>query len=208
MDKVHPFSSFLVFFFTRELVHRYSPCKLAGLPATQYFGPCWNLKNWRLVENIQLSTGSTFVGMFDSNISSVIQSNWLRLTKVYLPEENTTDGMGFWRLWSSQNKGIFYSCSSRDTTRVIPIIQQWIAPGTTIHSDMWGAYNQLMNIGYQHGTVNHTYHFVDPLTGIYTNHFEWMWMWAKNKLKAHNGPTNQDVIANYLVEFIWVQRFG
>ena len=107
-----------------------------------------------------------------------------------------------------EKKGFLIPVPQRDAATLLPIIQQWIAPGTTIHSDMWGAYNQLMNIGYQHGTVNHTYHFVDPLTGVHTNHVESMWMRAKNKFKAHKGPTNRDVIADYLTEFMWMQRFG
>ena len=75
---------------------------------------------------------------------------------------------------------------------------------------MWAAYNQLPNLaaGYQHGTVNHTLHFVDPNTGVCTNRVEAMWSRAKDKFKAGRGPTNRDMIADYLAEFMWAQRFG
>ena len=45
------------------------------------------------------------------------------------------------------------------------------------------AYNTLGMLGYQHLTVNHTYNFVDPITGAYTNHIESVWQKAKQKHK-------------------------
>ena len=62
---------------------------------------------------------------------------------------------------------------------LLPLIQQFIAPGSIIHSDEWAAYRNIaqMNVvpPYQHLTVNHTVNFVDPLTGCTTNHIEAMW---------------------------------
>ena len=96
----------------------------------------------------------------------------------------------------------------RDAATLLPIVQQWVLPGTTIHSDMWQAYNQLGNMGYPHGTVNHSLHFVDPVTGVTTNHVEAMWQRAKTKFKAQHGSTNREMIPDYLAEFMWFQRFG
>ena len=107
-----------------------------------------------------------------------------------------------------EKKGFLIPVARRDAGTLIPIIQQWIVPGSTIHSDMWAAYNQIGNIGYQHGTVNHTYNFVDPQTGVHTNRVEAMWMRAKNKFKAHHGATNRHMILDYMAEFMWMQRFG
>lgn len=72
---------------------------------------------------------------------------------------------------------------------------------------MWGAYNNLTAQGYQHGTVNHTYNFVDPNTQVTTNHVEAMWQRSKAKFKAMHGPTNREMVPDYLSEFMWAQRF-
>ena len=72
---------------------------------------------------------------------------------------------------------------------------------------MW-AYNNLDQIGYDHGTVNHTLHFVDPVTGVHTNGVEGMWQKSKSKFKSMYGATNRDMIPDYLAELMWSQRFG
>ena len=55
--------------------------------------------------------------------------------------------------------------------------------------------------------VNHQYNFDDPNTGVTTNHVEAMWQQAKAKFKSMFGPTNRDMIPDYLAEFMWNQRF-
>lgn len=54
---------------------------------------------------------------------------------------------------------------NRDT--LLNIIQEYIEPGTTIMSDQWKAYQTLNHQGFHHFTVNHSYNFVDPDSGIY-----------------------------------------
>ena len=46
--------------------------------------------------------------------------------------------------------------------KLLPIIKDWIAPGTTIMSDYWKAYNCLEREGYVHLKVNHKITFKDP----------------------------------------------
>lgn len=43
----------------------------------------------------------------------------------------------------------------RDENTLLPIIKEWIEPGTLIISDCWKAYCNLEKHGYQHSTVNH-----------------------------------------------------
>ena len=67
---------------------------------------------------------------------------------------------------------------------------------------MWAVYNGLQAPAYLHGTVNHTLHFVDPQTGVTTNHVEAMWCRAKAMFKPMMGPTNRKMVADYLSEFM------
>ena len=72
---------------------------------------------------------------------------------------------------------------------------------------MLGAYNGIAAQGFQHDVVSHQNNFVDPNTEVTTNHFEAMWQQVKAKFKSMFGPTNCDMIPDYLAEFMWNQRF-
>ncbi|XP_071506451.1 uncharacterized protein [Diadema antillarum] len=106
--------------------------------------------------------------------------------------------------------GFLVEVQQRDAATLLPIIQQWVAPGSIVWTDMWRAYNNLPNLPqqYQHGVVNHTFNFVDPNTGVTTNRVESMWQRAKAKFKAMQGPSNRAMIGDYLTEFMWAQRFS
>ena len=105
-------------------------------------------------------------------------------------------------------KGFLVPVDACDADTLWPIIQEWVAPGTTIYSDQWRAYNNLQNIGYNHQTVIHSLYFVDLHTGVNTNCVEAMWQRAKAKFKSMHGPGNRDLIADYLIEYMWYQRFS
>ena len=70
-----------------------------------------------------------------------------------------------------------------------------------IISDNWAAYNQIEGLSqgaYLHGTVNHTYNFVDPNDPtLHTNRVENMWMRAKRKLRKQFG-TSENLFGGYL----------
>ena len=104
-------------------------------------------------------------------------------------------------------EGLLTPAAHCDAAILLPIIIQWIRPGTEIWSDMWAAYRGLAAQGFQHGTVNHTLHFVNPATNVTTNRVEAMWQRSKVKFKAMFGPTNREMIPYYLSEFMWAQRF-
>jgi hypothetical protein len=70
-----------------------------------------------------------------------------------------------------------------DSTRSYSI---W--PGSIIISDMWRAYD-LIPADYQHLTVNHSLHFVDPDTGAHTNTIEATWNAIKRTISPQNRRT-------------------
>ena len=62
---------------------------------------------------------------------------------------------------------------SRSSNVLIPIINQVVKAGNIIHSDEWKTYRSLAdNDAYYYATVCHKYNFVDPISGVHTQHLE------------------------------------
>ena len=97
----------------------------------------------------------------------------------------------------------------RDAATLLPIIQTHVAPGSVVHTDEWRAYSGVGNIPSvsSHGTVNHSINFVDPVTGVHTQHVESYWNRIKTKLKRMKG-CHADHVTGYLDEFMWRERHG
>ena len=107
----------------------------------------------------------------------------------------------------STKKGWIQFVARRDEATLLPLIQQFVRPGSTVYSDAWAAYNNLEQHGYVHGVVVHQENFVDPLTGVHTQNIEAYWSRAKHKIKAVYGST-LPLIPSYLDEFMWRERYG
>nr|XP_047146837.1 uncharacterized protein LOC124819359 [Hydra vulgaris] len=54
----------------------------------------------------------------------------------------------------TSKKGYLRRVEDRTAQTLVPIIQQWVAPGSIIHSDQWASYTNLNNLGYNHFNVN------------------------------------------------------
>ena len=67
----------------------------------------------------------------------------------------------------------------RDADTLLPVWQEYVLPQTIVVSDLWGTYHTINNFGYQHLSVNHRLHFVDPVTHATTNYVESMQCRAK-----------------------------
>ena len=93
---------------------------------------------------------------------------------------------------------------SRDTGRLLPIIRDWIEPGTTIISDCWRAYDCLQDHGYNHLKVNHSLTFKDPDTGAHTNAIESSWRAAKSSMSS-SGRIKAHVPGN-LARYMFLKR--
>ena len=70
----------------------------------------------------------------------------------------------------------------------------------------WAAYRGLPDLGYTHKTVNHSRHFVDPVTKCCTNLVESYWAAIKRFLR-NKGPIRRSAITVYLDEFMWRERW-
>ena len=105
--------------------------------------------------------------------------------------------------------GFMQIVSSRDVATLLPIIAAHVAPGTEVHSDQWSAYNRVSSLPgiAGHSTVNHSLHFVDPVTDTHTQHIKSYWNRVKVNFKRMRG-CHADQAPSYLDEFMWRERRG
>jgi transposase-like protein len=67
----------------------------------------------------------------------------------------------------------------RTAVTLMPVICDWIEPGTTVISDCGATYRDVAAHGYTHLTVNHFLSPVDEHTGAHTNNAESTWPHVK-----------------------------
>ena len=87
----------------------------------------------------------------------------------------------------------------RDARTLLTIIRRHVQPGSLVYTDEWAVYRQMQRVlGFNHQTVNHSVNFVDPITGVHTQHAESNWSAAKDKFKKMKGNTNPNFLQEYL----------
>ena len=98
---------------------------------------------------------------------------------------------------------------SRDRATLHGIIQQHTLPNTVVHIDEWAAYGQMTSLPNitSHAVVNHSFHFVDPITGVHTNNIESYWNRVKRKIKHMKG-CHRHQLPSYLDELMWMEQWG
>jgi transposase-like protein len=108
-------------------------------------------------------------------------------------------------------KGLILFVPDRSAATLLPLIMRFILPGSEIHSDQWAAYRGISDLpvepAYVHRTVNHSLHFVDPVTDVHTNNVEAFWSSVKKKFKMMNGA-NRQLTGSYLDEQVYRGRFS
>jgi transposase-like protein len=106
-------------------------------------------------------------------------------------------------------KSFLVEVQKRDANTLLPIIMQYIRPGSVIYSDEWRAYSRLPTLPgqmYTHHTVNHSVNFVDPVTGAHTQMVERMWGGCKGMMRQQK-TMHSRLFDTYLQEFMWRKQF-
>ena len=76
--------------------------------------------------------------------------------------------------------------------RCANIIKNVNREGSIIYTDEWKEYNNLTENNFNHYVVCHKYHFVNPITGVHTQHVESYNNKLKKKIKLANGIKNDN----------------
>ncbi|KAI6661847.1 hypothetical protein LOD99_9799 [Oopsacas minuta] len=93
----------------------------------------------------------------------------------------------------------------RSASTLIPLVNEFIRPGSIIMSDKWVSYNQIHPGTFPHYTVNHSENFVDPTTGAHTQTIESAWGHFK-KRSRNSMTTNPELLDTYLAEHCWRKK--
>ena len=169
-----------------------------------HFNFCRDICSWKLLQQPIRLGGLNIVVKIDESL--FVKAKYNRGHALYRPQRWV---FGIYDTTTKQ--GYITFVNNRDQATLLPIIEEIVLPGSIIHSDQWRAYNGIMQLPdpkpYRHLTVNHAANFVDPFTGVHTNHVEAMWSRAKRRFKIMNG-TSEQLVPSYLDEFMWRERFG
>lgn len=87
-------------------------------------------------------------------------------------------------------------------TTIVPIITSQVCPNSIIHTDEHGAYYNLRNFFFYHGTVCHKYTFVNEETGVHTQAIESFHNELKLEIKRRKGVLTENR-ERFLTEFCY-----
>ena len=74
------------------------------------------------------------------------------------------------------SRGYYEVVEKLDRATLLPILAKCLQPGSEVHTDDWGAYDNLEqylpHLVLRHRIVVHADNFVDPATGVHTQEAE------------------------------------
>ena len=108
---------------------------------------------------------------------------------------------------TSRFTGYLEMVDTRDTETLLPIINSVVEPGSVVPTDEWRAYRGIMRMGLEHTTVNHSVNFVEPDSGVHTQHIESYWNRKKKTIIKRMLGCHRSMLHWYLQEFMWRDRF-
>ncbi|XP_078021815.1 uncharacterized protein LOC144461885 isoform X2 [Epinephelus lanceolatus] len=97
----------------------------------------------------------------------------------------------------------------RSTDQLLPIIKRHVKRGSSIVTDDWRAYKRaLSEEGYDHHTVCHKRHFVDPGSRCHTQNLERAWQTFKCDVWRHRGNQTTGLLKEHLRVIEWEYWLG
>lgn len=131
----------------------------------------------------------------------VVQIDESKIGKRKYHRGHRVDGQWvFGGIEEGSRKCFIVAVETRAEKELLPIIKDWIEPGTLIISDCWKAYINLSKNGYEHACVNHSKEFVNS-DGQHTNKIEGHWRHMKASLPKFG--VRKNMYSGYLAEFMW-----
>jgi transposase-like protein len=108
---------------------------------------------------------------------------------------------------TQERKLFLVSVPDRSASTIVQLLARYVLPGSILYTDMWRGYSSVeAELSIQHLTVNHSQHFVDPLTGVHTNTIEGTWCGVKAMVPRRN--RTEDAVDGHLFEYMWRRRNG
>lgn len=106
----------------------------------------------------------------------------------------------------NKNNCFLFPVRNRSAATLEAIITRWVRPGSIIYTDCWRSYSRLKSLGYQHGTVNHSTNFVNPINKeIYTQNIEAQWKVVKDGCPTHG--SRRHFLTSYIYTKLWRQQY-
>ena len=103
-----------------------------------------------------------------------------------------------------KKKCFFKIVKNRDKKTIRDIVRKHVGRSFIVMTDQWKGYHNLQKLNVRHFTVNHSKNFVDRRTGAHTNNIEATWSALKSQIRTRN--RTEDLINDYLLEFIWRRK--
>ena len=172
---------------------------LSETTVIQWFAYFRDVCSWWLNNNPNQIGGPGLVVEIDESLISRLKNNVSRV-----PDERK---WVFGAVCRDTRRGFLQIVDNdRSAARLLPLIQEHIAPCSIIHSDGWAAYNGIVNLPvqppYQHLVVNHSENFVGPITDACTNLVENYWKNCKRRFKSVSGSNSVQL------HHTWTRFFG
>ena len=86
-----------------------------------------------------------------------------------------------------RDDGLLLKCvPNRKKETLLPILQKHVSPKATIYHDDFSTYRKLEDVGFAHGSVNHSQEFKSK-DGVCTNTIEAVWGLVKSRINSMHG---------------------